>query len=86
MVVRMRSTRSHTGNRRSHHSLTGVRLSTCAECGGKHIRHQMCPTCGKYRGRLVLDVAKVVLKKSTKAAAKRKEQGEAAPAETASAK
>jgi len=46
----------------------------------------MCPTCGKYRGRLVLDVAKVVLKKSTKAAAKRKEQGEAAPAETASAK
>ncbi len=82
MVVRMRSTRSHTGNRRSHHALKGVRLSTCGNCSGKHVRHQVCPSCGKYRGRAVFDVAAKALKKSAKVNAREKR----AKAETAKAK
>ena len=57
MSVRMRVTRSHTGNRRSHHALKEPRLSTCAKCSAKHLRHRMCPECGNYRGRQVVDVA-----------------------------
>ena len=56
MSVRMRHTKGHTGNRRSHHALTQRRLSKCPECGAPHIRHQVCMACGKYRGRQVIDV------------------------------
>jgi len=55
MVVRMRSNKSHTGNRRSHHALSGPRLSKC-ECGAVYKRHTACVECGKYRGRQVIDV------------------------------
>lgn len=57
MVVRMRATRGHTANRRSHHWLLGPRLSTCKDCGGAHVRHRACATCGKYRGHVVIDIA-----------------------------
>lgn len=56
MSVRMRVTRAHTGNRRSHHALKEPRLSTCAKCGAHHLRHRMCPDCGNYRDREVVDV------------------------------
>ena len=51
----MRSTKGHTGNRRSHHALSEPRLSKC-ECGAYHVRHQACQACGKYRGHQVIDV------------------------------
>lgn len=34
----------------------------CADCGAQHLRHHVCMACGKYRGRVVVDV----LKKKTK--------------------
>ncbi|MCH8049859.1 50S ribosomal protein L32 [Patescibacteria group bacterium] len=56
MSVRMRANRSHTKNRRSHHHVNEPRLSTCSDCKSMHLRHHVCETCGKYRGRLVVDV------------------------------
>lgn len=55
MVVRMRATRSHRDNRRSHHALSNPTLAMC-ECGAKHLRHRACAACGTYRGRQVVDV------------------------------
>ena len=71
MSVRMRVTRSHTGNRRSHHGLTAPRLSTCADCGEMHVRHHICDNCGKYRGRVVVDVALQIERKEKKQKARR---------------
>ncbi|NCN12107.1 50S ribosomal protein L32 [Candidatus Kaiserbacteria bacterium] len=56
MVVRMRHTRSHTANRRSHHALTAPTLATCLHCGAKHRPHHMCLECGHYNGRMVVDM------------------------------
>lgn len=57
MVIRMRHTRAHTANRRSHHALKAPTLSTCSNCGAKHRPHHMCQDCGFYKGRLVVDMA-----------------------------
>ena len=73
MSVRMRSTRSHTGNRRSHHHVDEPRLSMCADCKSIHLRHHACESCGKYRGRVVVDVVKVAEKRADRL--KRKNEG-----------
>jgi large subunit ribosomal protein L32 len=77
MTVRMRHTVGHTGNRRSHHALKEPRLSTCASCGSKHIRHQACPVCGIYRGRTVVDAKGVHERALRRKQAKSKARGEA---------
>lgn len=56
MVIRMRHTRSHTANRRSHHALKAPELAVCSNCGAKHRPHHMCLACGHYKGRLVVDM------------------------------
>ncbi len=56
MVVRMRVNRSKTGKRRSHHALKAGRAVRC-ECGTLRVPHRACTSCGKYNGRVVLDVA-----------------------------
>ena len=69
MVVRMRHTRAHTANRRSHHALKGQRFSKCTKCGADHLRHRACLACGTYKGKEMIDVLAKVNKK-TKAVAK----------------
>lgn len=56
MVVHMRHTRAHTGNRRSHHALKKSRFAVCKKCGAKYLMHRACGSCGTYRGRTVVDV------------------------------
>ncbi len=69
MVVRMRHTRAHTANRRSHHALVAPRASKC-ECGAMRSAHRACPSCGKYRGRVVIDVVAKQARKAAKAKAR----------------
>ena len=56
MVVRMRHTRGHTGNRRSHHALEETKLQACPSCGAMANTHIACSACGMYKGRLVKKV------------------------------
>lgn len=71
MVNRMRATRSHRNNRRSHHALTGARLSKCGNCALPHKSHAICMNCGHYNGRKVLDLAAKAVKKAKKVEAKK---------------
>ncbi len=88
MGVRMRLTRAKTKSRRSHHALSEPRLSKCVDCGEPVLRHRACESCGKYRGRAVIDVAlkaekkeKREKKKRAEAGAGQKERGDAPKAE-----
>jgi len=72
MVVRMRSTRSHTGNRRSHHALKAQGFAMCENCKAPKQKHMVCAQCGQYKGRKVIDM-EAVLKKNTKKAQKKAE-------------
>ena len=55
MSVRMRHTRAHSKNRRSHHNVTEATLSK-TEGGAPHARHRVSPVDGTYKGRKVIDV------------------------------
>lgn len=70
MVIRMRHTRSHTGNRRSHHALKEATLSTCSHCGASHRPHHMCLSCGYYNGRQVMDLTAEKAKRDARIQAK----------------
>ncbi|MGC9602146.1 MAG: 50S ribosomal protein L32 [Minisyncoccia bacterium] len=52
----MRHNRSQTGNTRSHHALEALSLVTC-ECGTQRVSHRACPACGRYNGKVAVDVA-----------------------------
>ena len=72
MVVRMRSTRSHRNNRRSHFKLAAPRVSACDSCGKPRLSHELCQHCGKYRGRAVVDMQARIDKKLKKQAERAK--------------
>ncbi len=67
MVNRMRHNRSQRGSTRSHHGLKGIALTKCPDCNVTVMRHQACSNCGKYRGRVVINLEKKP-KKTAKAA------------------
>lgn len=71
MSVRMRHTRAHTRNRRSHHALGEASLSTAD--GVPHLRHRASAVTGMYRGRKVLNTAQKVEKKLAQTSESKKE-------------
>ncbi len=64
MSVRMRHTRSHTRNRRSHHAITAASVVADKESGNLRLPHRLDETTGMYRGKQI--VAKKELKKEEK--------------------
>ncbi len=66
MTVRMRHTRAHTANRRSHHALKTIQLSTDTKTGTVHLRHRVSLETGMYRGRKMIDTIGKVEKKLAK--------------------
>ena len=80
MVVRMRHTRAHTANRRSHHALKSKNLVPCQKCDVLREQHKACHNCGDYKGRNVVAkltktekvAKKTAVKTEKKAASKEK--------------
>lgn len=82
MVIRMRHTRAHTANRRSHHALKTKNLVPCQKCDTLREQHTVCHNCGDYNGRTVVAkltktekiAKKETLKTEKKAASKVKKE------------
>lgn len=61
MSIRMRHTKGHTGNRRSHHALQGVRATKDTGSGNFRLAHHIDELTGMYRGK---QIAKVKVKRA----------------------
>ncbi|RPI27185.1 MAG: 50S ribosomal protein L32 [Acidobacteria bacterium] len=51
-----RHSKSRRGKRRAHDFLTARSLSNCSNCGTPVLPHRVCPNCGHYKGRQVIEV------------------------------
>jgi len=54
-----RHSKSRRGKRRAHDALTAPNLSVCSNCGAAVMPHRVCPNCGHYKGRQVIEVEEV---------------------------
>lgn len=68
MVIRMRHTKSHTRNRRSHHKAPLATLAQGVDTDTTHQRHRLCTKTGMYRGKKIIDTTKRVSKAHAKVA------------------
>jgi large subunit ribosomal protein L32 len=55
-LPKKKTSKARRDQRRSHHALTPVGVSTCPNCGQPKLSHRVCPNCGYYNGRKVLAV------------------------------
>jgi large subunit ribosomal protein L32 len=51
-----RHSKRRTSIRRAHDALTAGVLSECPNCHERKLPHHVCPKCGNYKGREVLEV------------------------------
>mgnify|MGYP002623683320 FL=1 len=54
-VPKRKHSNSRTGKRRSHDRLTPKELTSCPKCGYRLPTHVLCPRCGSYQGRVVVE-------------------------------
>ena len=66
MVVRMRSTKAHRNNRRSHDSLSFLAVTFDKNSNVPHLRHRASLQTGQYKGRTVIDLQAKLTKKAKK--------------------
>lgn len=54
-VPRKKTTRSRRNNRRAHDALVPTGSVECDNCGELKMPHHVCPSCGQYRGREIME-------------------------------
>ena len=67
-VPQRRISKTRKRMRRTHFKLAAAGLITCPQCGAMIKSHHVCPKCGFYAGKKVLDNGKIA--KEEKAPAK----------------
>ncbi|MCE1168158.1 MAG: 50S ribosomal protein L32 [Sphingobacteriia bacterium] len=53
-----RWSKTRTAKRRTHYKAEAPTVMTCTNCGSPVRYHRVCPECGFYRGRQVMEVSK----------------------------
>ena len=48
--------KARQGKRRSHLARNITTLDTCPQCHSPKLSHRICPTCGTYAGREVMEI------------------------------
>lgn len=56
-VPRNRHSNARKNTKRAHHAKKPVQTTGCTNCGAPRKPHMICPSCGTYRGRVVVKTA-----------------------------
>ena len=51
-----RHSNQRTKLRRTHYKLKKLNMSVCSHCKNKILPHRVCPHCGYYNGKLVVEI------------------------------
>jgi len=55
-VPKRKTSKSRRDKRNAHRAVAGPSLSRCPQCNEMRLPHRVCPGCGYYRDRLVLEL------------------------------
>lgn len=55
-VPKKKKSKSKRGSRRSHDVARMPKVATCPQCHEPVLPHHVCPECGTYRGRTIVEV------------------------------
>lgn len=55
-VPKRKTGKAKRNMRRSHHALKAPGLTGCASCGERILPHRVCPKCGHYKDRLIVNM------------------------------
>ncbi len=55
-VPKRKTSKSRRDKRNAHRAVAGPALSRCPQCNEMRLAHRVCPGCGYYRDRLVLEL------------------------------
>lgn len=61
-LPKRRHSNQRTRLRRTHYKLSPVTVIDCPRCHAPAMPHHVCPSCGFYKGRKVLDIKEKVKK------------------------
>jgi large subunit ribosomal protein L32 len=56
-VPKKRTSRARRDKRRANHKAGEATLNRCPRCHSPRLPHRVCPTCGTYKGREVVDMS-----------------------------
>ncbi len=70
-----RKTKSGTRQRRSHSALEKINLAKCRKCGKLIRPHSICPACGYYGNKEMIDVLEELSDKKKKDEKEKKTKG-----------
>ncbi|HEY82103.1 MAG TPA: 50S ribosomal protein L32 [Dehalococcoidia bacterium] len=55
-LPKRKTSKARRDKRRSHLSLNAPHLDSCPQCHSPKLPHHVCPTCGTYAGREIIEV------------------------------
>jgi large subunit ribosomal protein L32 len=55
-LPKKKTSKSKRDKRRSHDRLTPLSLSLCPQCHEPKLPHRVCPHCGQYKGKEIVEV------------------------------
>lgn len=55
-VPKRKTSKSRKRLRRGHHHAESMATQSCPRCSSPKLPHRVCPTCGYYRGKKMVEV------------------------------